>query len=1075
MKKSFIILSTLFLCAITAGAQEQINENGVIVHPAEGELIEYSRSGSMLIPVGFSYSEAPQDEDPINIVYCEDGTVYMQHSLSRALKYARFDNESWIKGTYADGLLTFPSQTVAYSSYFHQPILIAMGDFECGSLGATAHADFNEPIIFKESADGRLIELQNSSSSHVLGGYYSDGDPLMYWDYNTLLRNNSVTHGDAVVPPAEASFQEYIMTGVDDAMGLVNYLPRLIIDGNDVYLGDFCFYAQGLWIKGTLQGQDLVFTSEQYLATEEYNDYTFYGLAQGSNAALPADLVLRYDAETGGYHSDNSDIFISRNLMQGNLDRLERISDIHLSPIPAVADEPIYGMPEGSLATYRRQGLSTINNGTYVQWVHPEDLESTINIVTCADGKTIYMQDPICMAGNGSWVKGSIGDDGLIHMPLFQWVQQDDNYGYLRTAVCERLDVGGGFTYNVAADIHEVTFSIAPDSTIMLQPMGPNHDETADPPVYLYSLVRATDLYWTGYSDATSTFIPASDIDPSVDDYIDIRTPVAGEVYNEYGILTQPGTGTEWTFIRIGSNYTAQGMNVNRGSQDGYIHIVETQDGWVYMQRPVSGYSSAYAANSWIKGRRFDDNTYRFPANQPINYDLYYDTSISLCMSAGLDPVYGSFIPDRRSNIVFQISSDSKTITLEGSSSDRPLASFYDDDDAWNGYGDYSTVLTYVSGGLIEETTTPPAHLERLPYILRGYDVEEGPVMYKAQLAFDGNVVYLGNFSFWAEDLWVKGRREADGRLVFPKGQYLRDVQGFDLYFNGAYENYGGLSPCDFDLNYDAATDTYSTNTHMFLSWYQISTVMNRAEEIINITLVRDSDPDAEGVIITDEPEGKLYYYSRTGGAYGYGDEAGPVQMFDQQTSRQPSVAIKYAPDQRTVYMLNPISMAIPSQGAWVQGSIDADGNLHFPVMQWIEYNHDFGYGHRTALLVRTEGDQFLMLANIPEVVFELDPATGVLSMQQIQGVDYSNPQRPNIIYGLVYSDNYEWSGYGDFNTVYYPEFKWNGLDDLLSIEELAPNSDQQAASRYDLLGRPMPQRQDKGIRIDRGTLIFVK
>lgn len=1074
MKKISLIIS-LFLCVLSLGAQEQIDDNGLIVNPAEGDLHTYSRSGNMIIPIGFSYSESQQDEDPISIVYCSDGTVYMQHAISHALKYAHFGNDYWIKGTYADGQLTFPSQPISYSNYFHSQILLAMGDFECGSLGATSHADFSEPIIFQESAGGRLIELMNSSSSHVLGAYYDDGDPLYYWDYNTLLRDLSVNHGDAVTPPSGAAFQEYVMSGSDAAVGQVNFMPRLIVSGEDVYLGSFCFHAQGLWIKGHKEGENLVFPSEQYLTTNDYDDYTFYALAINSNDPQPVDLVLQYDAATGRYASEETDIFISRNLMQGSLDRIERVSHFSLAPIPAVASAPIYGTPEGSLASYYRQGLCTYSNGLFVQWLHQEEYESVINIITGNDGKTIYMQDPICMAENGAWVKGSIDEEGIIHMPLFQWIQQDEQYGYLRTAVCERSEAGGGFTYNIATDIHEVTFSMTADSIFTLLPMGPNHDATADPPVYLYSLVRATDLYWTGVSDATSIYTPTGDDNPSVGDHIDISTPVAGEEYNEYGILTKPGNGTELTFSRQGYNYSAQGTNVFGGSQEGYIHLVETADGWVYMQRPLSSYSSSYAATSWIKGRHCDDGTYKFPANQPINYDLYYDASISLCMTGGLDADYGSFNPNRRSNIVFEVSKDGKTLTLTGTSADNPLASFYDDDDAWNGYGDYNTVLTYVDGGFIEETTKPSDDLERLPYLLRGYDVEEGPVMYKAQLAFDGDVVYMGNFSFWAEDLWVKGRREESGRLVFPKGQFLRNVQGFDLFFNGAYENKGGLSPCDFDLYYNEVTGTYTTDTHMFLSWYEIGTAMNRAEEIINIILEPDEDPDSEGVIITGEPEGKLYYYKRTGGAFGYGDEPGPIYMFDQEASKQETVGITYAPDGRTVYMYNPISFAIPSPGSWVQGRIDDDGNLHFPLFQWVEYNHEFGYGHRTALLIRTEGTHFVMLANFNEVVFELDPATGVLSLQQIPGVDYSDPENPNIIYGLVYSDNFEWSGYGDFNTVYYPEFEWKGLDDLLPIETLNPDAPARPAATYDLEGRHRPSQQDKGLSIHGNTVVFVK
>lgn len=1056
----------MFLGALTAGAQEQLDENGLIVKPAEGQLKEYSRSGMVNVPVFFDYSQSAQLEGTVNIVYCADGTVYMQHIMSQTLK--KYNDDIWIKGTYADGVLTFPSQPIGYSTYFRQHLNIAMGDFDTQTFGrAGSKACLDEPIVFKESSNGKLLELQNSSSAHPLGVYYDDGDYLDYWDYNTLLRDMSITHGDAATPPAGADVKEYIMSGGDAAMGPVNFMPKLVISGTDVWLGDFCFYAQGFWIKGSLQGQDLVFPSEQYITTNDLDDYTFYGLARNSNDAKPVDFVLHYDAETGSYSTDETDIFISRDLMQGNLDRMERVFRISLSPIPAVASEPQTEVPEGRMVEYYRNGKCTYSNGTFVQWLNQEDDESVIIIAYGEDGKTVWMQDPICMAENGAWVKGTIEADGLIHMPLFQWIQKDEDYGYLRTAVCERQSAGAGFTYNIAADIHEVTFSIADDGTVQLQPMGPNYDVTADPPTYLYSLVRATDLYWTGLSDASSTYVPTGDDNPVVNTRIDISTPVEGEEYNEYGILMKPGNGAERTYSRSGGNYSVSGEDVIRGTQEGYVHIVETEDGWVYMQKPISTYTKSFAATAWIKGRRMDDNTYRFPCSQPICYDFYYEATMSVCLSGGFDNVYGSFLPDRRSNIVFEISADGKTLTLAGTSADSPLACYYDDDDSWFGYGDFDTKLTFVSGGLVEETKTPADNLQRLPYLLKGYDVDEGPVVYKAQLAFDGEVAWMGSFSFWSEDLWVKGRREADGRLVFPMGQFLKNYQGYDLFFNGAYENRGGLSPCDFDLVYDAATDTYSTDKHMFISWYEISTQMNRAEDIYDITLEADPDPDTEGVIITGAPEGKLYYYKRTGGAFGYGDEPGPVYMFDQQASKQETVGITYAPDGRTVYMYNPISFAIPVGGSWVKGYMDEQGNLHFPVLQWVDYNHDFGYGQRTAILVRADNNSYVMLINVPEVVFELDPMTGVLSMEKLPGVDYSDPDNPNVIYGLVYSDNYEWSGYGDFNTVYYPQFEWKGIDDLTSIVDVDVNVD--VNNMFDLYGRRI-SAPTKGLFISNGV-----
>ena len=520
---------------------------------------------------------------------------------------------------------------------------------------------------------------------------------------------------------------------------------------------------------------------------------------------------------------------------------------------------------------------------------------------------------------------------------------------------------------------------------------------------------------------------------------IDISQPEPGEAKNSWGIITSPGQGQEQTYTRQGKAYRADNSKAQQVDQEGVLHLVSCQNGTVYMQQPISNYTSAYAATAWIKGKRVD-SLLVFPPSQPINYSYYYEATMSVCLTRSYDMRNKTYTPDRNRNIQFEVSPDGQTLTLLDTKSSAPLGAFYDDDDAWTGFGDFSTVLTFMGDGHEEEIVQPDPRLPVLSYQLMAYDMEVGAVSYDAKLVRDGETVYLGSFCFYADDLWVKGYKEGND-LVFPKEQYLRSMYGYDLFLYGAAESHGGYSPCDLRLSWDEDLGGYQTDQHLFVTWGKITSSINRAEELTNICMVPDANEGAP-YILRGVPEGELRIYSRTGGTFGY--EEGQIYMYRQEDVRNDKVELMYDYDGRTVYMHNPISSGVPVGGSWVQGYRDEEERLHFPLLQWVDYSDTYGYGFRTALLVHTSGLEYVMLVNIPEVTFSLDPQTGVLSLDRIPGVDYDT-EVPNILYGLVYSDDYGWGGYGDWDSVYYPDFEWQGLETI---------GCDQSTVWYDLMGR---------------------
>ena len=183
--------------------------------------------------------------------------------------------------------------------------------------------------------------------------------------------------------------------------------------------------------------------------------------------------------------------------------------------------------PAGTLKTYLRSGDAFY--AYYGEATMGTQTGSVIDIVTAPDGKTIYMKNPMSQATTGTWIKGSLGDDGKIHMPLEQCVQYFDmGYGW-KTVVLKMMsyDDFTGAQYFIDSSMTEVTFSISADgTTITMDDLGGGEDQGGYPGA-MYALVYTDDNTFVGYADYNSVYTP----------------------YNlTYNTIPEGLTTTEWTF-----------------------------------------------------------------------------------------------------------------------------------------------------------------------------------------------------------------------------------------------------------------------------------------------------------------------------------------------------------------------------------------------------------------------------------------------------------------------------------------------------------------------------------------------
>lgn len=291
---------------------------------------------------------------------------------------------------------------------------------------------------------------------------------------------------------------------------------------------------------------------------------------------------------------------------------------------------------------------------------------------------------------------------------------------------------------------------------------------------------------------------------------------------DEHGIITDVTGVAPKMYQRAttGAAYYYNNGGVSLATQSGAVEIIEDGSN-VYIKNPITRYTTG----AWVKGVKVN-NTISVATKQPLLYNAQYTTTISLRW--GVIPASGegiSVADDIADSFTFTINGD--VLTLEGTiaydgTADAPyMGAFWDDENAFTGYGDAATVLTY------DPTYTPPSTtLVTLPegatvteWFLNGNSVSPSsttPVKNsKINVAFVDNDVYVQGLSVNFPTAWVKGT--IDGTTVtFGKFQYVGITQNQDCWFVGYNTVTKALK--DAVATYDALTKTISFSDEILIN-----------------------------------------------------------------------------------------------------------------------------------------------------------------------------------------------------------------------------------------------------------------
>lgn len=161
--------------------------------------------------------------------------------------------------------------------------------------------------------------------------------------------------------------------------------------------------------------------------------------------------------------------------------------------------------------------------------------------------------------------------------------------------------------------------------------------------------------------------------------------------------------------------------------------------------------------------------------------------------------------------------------------------------------------------------------------------------------------------------------------------------------------------------------------------------------------------------IITDTPAGEQKTYRRSGDCY--------IEVNEQIYTSTQSGTITVVFDGKDVYFKNPVAEFAPE--AWVKGTLGDDGKtITVPLFQNLYYASTYDACLMTAIGKYEEsadGGWYYVDPSYTEVTYTLDGETLTL-----------NGTSEDVFYGIYWTDDKSWQGYGEWNTVlteYVPDY----------------------------------------------------
>lgn len=281
-------------------AQTRAGEDfNIITEAPEGRTEVYSLSGLAYYSF-WGYIMGVSHEGTLGqIVYCDDNTVYIKNPISQ------FATNSYIKGTIDGDEITVKLPQPIYQEdydgevYNYQIERLAYSEDE---EGGWYYRDENSSEVKFTLRNDSVIWAEDTLGDVMLGLCDDTGEWIGYGDYNMVYSKVTDT---VVEAPADMTCEDWVLKANDDG-----HFVKVGFSGKDVYVGGIYETMPDAFVKGTIDGDKVVFKSSQYLGPDESLNCHAYFVTGGSEMVwddvymewysspyLTEQIELSYDAE----------------------------------------------------------------------------------------------------------------------------------------------------------------------------------------------------------------------------------------------------------------------------------------------------------------------------------------------------------------------------------------------------------------------------------------------------------------------------------------------------------------------------------------------------------------------------------------------------------------------------------------------------------------------------------------------------------------------------------------------------------------------------------------------------------
>ncbi len=470
---------------------------------------------------------------------------------------------------------------------------------------------------------------------------------------------------------------------------------------------------------------------------------------------------------------------------------------------------------------------------------------------------------------------------------------------------------------------------------------------------------------------------------------------------------TQQPQGAHKTYSRSGRSYFIDETGTfTTDAQSSLIEVVFGDDNKVFFKGIVFG---TYKEQGWVEGNlSADGTTVTVVVGQNLAYDEQRGCMIELRMLKRTEDDNYFTIDDTHNTFSYKLVNN--CMTLQGTDEGNVVGAIYTDTKQWAGEAVYNSVYNIFEDKIVEA----PQALETKPFIMTGMTDRGTTIRARAEIGYDGNDVYIKGLCYeFLPEAWIKGRKEGN-KVIIPCGQYFGIYDNSYLMYLIGCDMTGTQLLDEITFVYDDINAYYVTQDFLLINAYKDR--MGYYSFLMNVGLAETRDIEFTTDVIDVQPEGELKTYTRSG--TGCMSFQSSVYIVSQQGR---VMDVVYAPDGKTVYMKDPISRA-STFGHWIKGKIEGN-QLTFPLYQCVMYYEEDAFGMMTASLVKKESVDEETGQHYSTYQVDLDAKSVSFTVNEKEGtIALNGTDGGKAAYGLIYTDDFTWTGFLDYESVYRPQ-----------------------------------------------------